>query len=284
MTTFKAPLLHRGVVRLKGSDKVLFLQGLVTNDVRKVDEKGAIYAALLTPQGRFLYDLFITQTEDGDWLIDCERPQDLIKRLNIYKLRSDVYLEDLSHRYGVYALWGDPLSFSNIPHGDILLSDPRSLFLGQRLYAHTLFNDGIKEQTLDDYDRHRLSLGVADGGRDIPVERGIILECNFEEMGAIDWQKGCYMGQELTARTRYRGLVRKRLFPVKISGKTPEFGSMIVDACQQEVGEVRTTAGEYGLALLRLSIFEEKAFPLMCEGAVLDPWIPDWMNLQVPSS
>jgi folate-binding protein YgfZ len=271
---FLTELPHRTVIQLSGPDKVPFLQGLVTNDVTKIDKDNPIYTALLTPQGKFLFDLFVFQFDDS-WWIDCERVRanELIKRLTLYKLRSQIELFDLSATYRVFASWEENISYIK---GGVSINDPRLPQLGQRIYASTILES--KLSPLDEYDVHRLSLGVPDGSRDIPIDKGIILECGFDEMHAIDWNKGCYMGQELTARTRYRGLVRKRLLPVLIEGNVPEPYTPIF-LNEKEVGEMRTSAKKHGLALLRLENIKDSLPTLKCGNTNLTPYIPSWMRL-----
>lgn len=274
--TFLAELPHRSLIRISGNDKVAFLQGLVTNDVNKVQEGKALYTALLTPQGKFLHDLFIISYQ-GDWLIDCEkeRAADLIKRLSLYKLRSQVEIINCSQDYKVYAHWGKS---QNVPSSVLVIDDPRLPALGQRIYVNTSEAPFQELSLFEKYDAYRLSFGIPDGSRDIPIEKGIILECGLDELHAIDWQKGCYMGQELTARTRYRGLVRKRLLPVKINGVAPPpFSPVFLNG--EEIGEMRTSALSYGLALLRLELIRDTLPTLTSEQAVLSPFIPDWMQL-----
>jgi folate-binding protein YgfZ len=135
----------------------------------------------------------------------------------------------------------------------------------------------VKWASFEDYDLHRLKLGVPDGSRDILVDRGILLECGFDELNAIDWNKGCYMGQELTARTRYRGLVRKRLIPVRIQGAVPAFQSPVFQG-SAEVGDMRTAAPGWGIARLRLEALS-KPLPFQCSNATLIPHVPQWMHL-----
>jgi len=122
-----------------------------------------------------------------------------------------------------------------------------------------------------------LKLGIPDGNRDVIVDRGILLECGFEELNAIDWNKGCYVGQELTARTRYRGLVRKRLIPVCIQGQTPGFQSPVLQN-GLEVGEMRTVKGEWGIAMIRLEALS-KPQSFHAGSATLIPHLPEWMKL-----
>lgn len=279
MTLSVALLPHRQVVCLRGEDKAAFLQGLVTNDVKKINSNVGLYTALLTPQGKFLNDLFIVETETGDWFLDCEDPYNLVKRLNFFKLRSSIELVNLEHQYEVYAIWGEDSSLFQKEGGDILIADPRLPELGYRLYRSksSVFSP---LDTLEAYDYHRISLGVADGSRDIPLQKGVVLEYNFNELGAINWEKGCYVGQELMARTHYRGTLHKRLLPVKIEGEAPPYGTPIFNTAKEEVGELKSTAKGVGLAMLRLSIFQTPlSLVLECEQTQLSPFIPHWLSL-----
>ncbi|MCE3230184.1 MAG: glycine cleavage system protein [Alphaproteobacteria bacterium] len=291
-------LPNRGVVKITGKDRGAFLQGLITNDVHKITSEQAIYAALLSPQGKFQYDLFIVAAiKNGEetWLIECEgsRVDTLLKRLLLYKLRSDVTIENVSDHFQVFALWGsnalDTVGFPFQPgvaktlQEGIAFVDPRLTDLGIRIIlppdkAPGFFeSQGVKQVPFENYDLHRLKLGIPDGSRDVEVDRGILLEVGFDDLNAIDWNKGCYMGQELTARTRYRGLVRKRLIPVHIQGETPSFESPVFQG-DAEVGEMRTAAPGWGIALLRLEALS-KPLPFQCGNATLMPHIPQWMHL-----
>jgi folate-binding protein YgfZ len=277
-------LSNRGVLSIRGKDKFTFLQGLVTNDVSKIAKGQAIYAALLSPQGKFQYDLFIIADNAGEWLIDCERDRAemLLKRLSLYKLRSDVTLENRSDTHTVLAVWeGSP------PQEEIVFLDPRLSEFGSRMIVPTEKMSEICHRTsltlapFDAYDLYRLTWGIPDGSRDILIDRGIILECGFEELKAIDWNKGCYMGQELTARTHYRGLVRKRLLPVRIEGGTPAFQAPIIQD-GAEVGDMRTALKGHGIAMIRLEALQ-KPLPFSCETATVIPYIPEWMVLPTPN-
>jgi folate-binding protein YgfZ len=280
MTISVTRLSHRYLIRLEGADKVAFLQGLVTNDVSKIASNELLYAALLTPQGKFLNDLFITETEKGDWLIDCENPSYLIKKLNFFKLRSAVELINLADQYEVYAVWGEGSSSFKKNVEDVLVTDPRLPDLGYRLYHQKGLPINSSLMELEDYDHHRLKLGVADGSRDIPPQKGVILEYNFDELGAINWDKGCYVGQELMARTHYRGAIHKRLLPVKIEGDPPAYGALIFNSLKEEVGELKSTAKGIGIAMLRLSIFQNSSYLVLdCEQSKITPFIPTWLSL-----
>ena len=269
MSFFITHLAHRSLIRLSGPDKASFLQGLITNDVTKISYQHPLYSAFLTPQGKFLNDLFIIETANGDWLIDGENAEDLLKRLSLFKLRSNIVLENLKEQYSVYAVWDDAVP----PLEGIAINDPRLPQLGQRWYMSPDVGLTMLLSPLETYDRHRILLGVGDGSRDVPVQRGVILEHNFNELGAIDWQKGCYMGQELIARTHYRGEIRKRLLPVKIEGPAVPYGAAILDAQGEEVGEMRTSVNDYGLAMLRLSVFDTQPVELKGNQTILKPWI-----------
>ncbi len=174
-------LSNRGAVRIRGQDKLAFLQGLITNDVNKISTDQAIYAALLSPQGKFQYDLFIVASAANDdaWLIDCDRDRAemLIKRLSLYKLRSDVTLENISDTHTVLAIWeGSP------PKKEIAFPDPRLSGFGSRMIVPTESVSDICHLVsltltpFDEYDLYRLTWGIPDGSRDILVDRGIILE------------------------------------------------------------------------------------------------------------
>src|SRR5262245_29488956 len=283
---------QRGLVAVAGEDRTAFLQGLVSNDVRAVAAERAVYAALLTPQGRYLHDFFIAAIGETLYL-DCEaeRRDDLRRRLSVYRLRSKVTLADATADHVVALLYGADvgarLGLRDEPgaakpwEGGVLYADPRLPELGARAIlprAHadeTLARAGLVPGNAADYDRLRLSLGVPDGSRDLPVEKAILLENGFDELHGIDWQKGCYMGQELTARTKYRGLVRKRLLPVEIDGPLPASGTPVM-AGDQDAGEMRSGADGLGLALLRL---EHLDAGLRCGDSRLKPRRPRWANL-----
>jgi len=290
-------LEDRGVLAIAGDDARTFLQGLISNDINKVSATRAIHAALLTPQGKYLHDFFIAETPDGGLLMDCERArlEDLAKRLKLYKLRAKATIEDQSEQWRIAALPGgagtaaldSDAGTAQVKDGGVLFTDPRLAALGARAILPadsaeaTLSGLGLTAGDRAAYDILRLDLGVPDGSRDMVVDKSILLESGFDELNGVDWKKGCYMGQELTARTKYRGLIKKRLLPVEIVGPLPEAGTPItLDG--KEVGEVRSTAtagsGGRGLALIRLEHLE--AGPFDAAGAKITPRKPDWAVLQ----
>jgi len=285
----------RGIVAIGGSDRLSFLQGLITNDVLRVGTHRAVYAALLTPQGRYLHDFFVAAIGESLYLdAEAGRRDDLRRRLSLYRLRAKVTVSDATSDFAAAILFGDGimdrLSLWAEPglampwEGGVVFVDPRLVDLGARAIlpragvAAALSRHGFLPGATADYDRLRLSLGVPDGSRDLPVEKAILLENGFDELHGIDWQKGCYMGQELTARTKYRGLVRKRLLPVEIDGPLPAPGTPVMLG-DKEVGEMRSGNSGIGLALLRIEYLEGiQAGALACGESRLTPHRPAWAN------
>ena len=293
-----AILEARGLVEAAGPDVRPFLQGMVSADVDKLSPERALWAAFLTPQGKFLHEFFLTldpgpEAGEDRVLLDCEaaRLDDLRTRLGRYKLRARVTLEDVSARYAVAAVFGaGALEALGLPAqagraapfaGGLVHVDPRLPALGARAVLPradaeaALQGAGFAPAGPADYDALRIRLGVPDGSRDLEVERATLLENGFDELGGIDWDKGCFMGQELTARTKYRGLVKKRLVPVEIDGPAPEPGTPVT-ADGKDVGVLRSTADGLGLALIRLEHLEA---PLSAGAARLTVRKPDWMKV-----
>ncbi|MCS6853798.1 MAG: folate-binding protein [Elioraea sp.] len=198
-----AELPARGVVSVCGPDSRVFLQGLVSNDVSQVAPgQPAVWAALLTPQGKWLADFFLIAHGERI-LLDCERGQAswLVAHLARYRLRARVEIADESDRWAVFAAWGETAP------GGLAARDPRLPEAGWRRLAQP--GTVLCDATEADYDRHRLTLGLPDGSRDLESGRTVLLEAGFDELNGISWTKGCWMGQELTARTKYRGLGQK---------------------------------------------------------------------------
>ena len=285
----------RGVIEITGEDRIEFLQGLVSNDVTKATAARAIYAALLTAQGRYLFDFFIIARGDALYLdAEASRLAELQRRLSIYKLRAKVGLSDASARLSVAAAWGDgtPQALSLGGRGaarefagGVAYLDPRLEALGARFLLPRENGDapaqaGFAASDTETYDRHRLALGVPDGTRDLMPEKALPMEAGFDELNAIDWQKGCYMGQELTARMKHRALVKKRLLPVAIDGAAPAPGTAITQN-GSDAGEMLSAQGGRGLALLRLDAVQaaqKNGADLEAGAARLKPEMPGWMR------
>ncbi len=292
-------LSNRGVIRIGGGDRRNFLQGLISNDINLCTPEQPIYAAFLTPQGKFLHDMFIVDS-DGAFLVDCEsaRANDLLKRLGMHKLRAKVTLED-APEYEVWAMW-EPTELSSflrkpessqsigqnlrkdtldpdLRRGDaVFFEDPRLPALGARAIVKKGASPDGQRVDFSVYDKHRLALGVPDGSRDILVEKSTLLECNLDLLNGISWTKGCYMGQELTARMYHRALVKKRLFPVKIEGPAPALGAPVL-ANGEDIGEMRSSCGDLGLALLKIEKVRTNEL-FSCGNSTLKPVLPEWMK------
>jgi tRNA-modifying protein YgfZ len=266
-----AALPARAIIAITGEDRVPFLQGLVSNDVTDAAPGRAVWAALLTPQGKWLADFFILS--DGErLLLDCERAQApmLRERLTRYRLRSRIALSETDLR--VFVAWG------RTPEVDgIVARDPRLAEAGWRiLFAGEL----VVNATAEEWDLHRTTLGLPDGSRDMEPEKSILLEAGFDELNGVSWTKGCYMGQELTARTKYRGLVKRRLVPVRIDGVVPAPGTPILRD-GREVGIMRSAVGRQGMAVVRMEALESV---LTTEGATISPMIPGWLRGSIAES
>ena len=265
-----AYLPDRGVVEISGEDRATYLQGLISNDVAALAPGQAVWAALLTPQGKWLADFFVLAQPDR-FLLDCERTQAemLVAKLSRFRLRSKVALRDASAEFAVHAGWSSPA-----PAHGIVFADPRLPEAGWRALL-----DGAMHGAMDAsaYALHRLELGLPGGSEDMEAEKSVLLEAGFDELHGVSWTKGCYMGQELTARTRYRGLVKRRLVPVTVEGALPAPGTLVFRG-EAEVGTMRSGLGSQGMALLRLEAITAGA-PLRCGGASLTPRLPAWMHL-----
>lgn len=210
----------------------------------------------------------------------------LIKKLSLFKLRSKVTLEDAGSAYDVHVLFGDGAENAlggaqqtKTADGAILYADPRIAEAGVRVIAPKGANIAgldAEQASEDEYQRHRLRLGLPEAPLDLEKDKSILLESGFDELSGVDWKKGCYMGQELTARTKYRGLIKKRLVPVMVDGVTEPGTDIMLDG--KVVGDVRSLSGDIGMAMLRLQAIASGG-PLQAGDATLTPAPPAWMQL-----
>lgn len=296
--SFYAVLNDRAVIRVSGPDRVSFLQGLVSNNIETISATKSGYGALLTPQGKFLFDFFVYQQDEDSLLIECERGEngqraaELFKKLRMYKLRAKAELTDVTDSYDVIAVFGKdaltnlfkdtaPGTTGRIADG-IKAVDPRLSAMGARILLPKnslaeMAAIGATESDAESYHKLRVTLGLPNGSEELEVEKSILLENGFEELGGVDFKKGCYMGQELTARTKYRGLVRKRLLPITIDGAAPEAGTIIMNG-DKEAGTIRSVHGSVGLALIRLERVGDDA-DLVAGHAKITVNVPDWVQL-----
>lgn len=249
--THPANLPGRGIIRLSGPDRIRFAQSLFTNDLTLLDGQPVLYAALLTPQGRFLHDFFLFNVENT-LLLECEggaRAEDLARRLNAYRLRTDVNITVQPHARVTSLLPGAPRP-GVLPEGAILYPDPRHKDMGSRI----LLTDEVINQERRDFalwDRHRIALCIPDGSRDILQEQDTVIEAGLDRLHGVSFTKGCYVGQELTARLHHRGLTKKRLYTVQKADGLPPAGADIRLKDGHLAGQMRSSCRDRGLALLR---------------------------------
>ena len=288
---------QRGIVRLTGPDARGLLQGLISNDVDSLTPSRAVYAALLTPQGKYLFDFLLSQGSD-EILLDTEtaRAAALIQRLSMYRLRAQVAIENAGDTLAVLAVFGEgtverlglaaEAGMARTEGNALLAVDPRLADLGVRVVLPIgevdafMVAHGLAPAPFAAYDRHRLALGVPDGTRDLIVEKSLLLESGFEELNGVSFTKGCFVGQELTARTKHRALVKKRLVPVRVTGALPEPGTPVTRG-GRDAGDLRSGVDGIALALLRLEqLATTLTAPLMAGEAQLEPAPPAWLRIQ----
>jgi folate-binding protein YgfZ len=232
----------------------------------------------------------MVKTGEAIWLdAEAARLGDLKRRLSIYRLRAKVTLEERPDLATAAVFDGSQFGLPDKPGAargldtGVAFTDPRLAALGARIIlprdrlGTVLAEAGATAADFGEYDRLRLALGIPDGSRDLVLDKSILLESGFDELNGVDWDKGCYIGQELTARTKYRGLIKKRLFPVRIDGPTPEPGA-IITFDGHEAGEMRSRRDTIGLALLRLEAIGGGQRLAVGETAIV-PITPAWMKL-----
>jgi tRNA-modifying protein YgfZ len=258
----RANLPSRALIAVAGADWRGFLQGLLTQDALTLAPGEARFAALLTPQGRLLYDLFLIGRDDGCWL-DCQAGvrAALLQRLTIYRLRAKVSLEP--DAAPVFAAWGAA------PAGDGWILDPRLPALGWRGYGLAAAPNADEA----DYERHRLGVG-APGPTDWGEDQAYPLEADFDLLNGIDFRKGCFVGQETTSRMKRRGSIKSRMLPISFDGAAPPAGAEIL-AGTLRAGQVLSGVDGRAMALVRLDRIEGAS--LMVEGRACAVLRPEWM-------
>jgi tRNA-modifying protein YgfZ len=259
MTNKTARLEDRGVVRVAGDDAASFLQGLLTNDVETLKPGEARYAGLLTPQGKILFDMIVVRVGSDSgaaFLIDCAAAQgpDLARRLGFYKLRAKVAIADESAERGVAAFWGGPPGALT---DAVVYRDPRDPRLGWRaILPRTV---GLGTENVATYEALRIDAVVPKGGVDFAYGDAFPHDANFDLLNGVDFEKGCYVGQEVVSRMRHRGTGRKRVARVRLASDAPPPGTPVVDG-ELPVGTLGSSSGREALAMLRLDrVAEAKA-------------------------
>ncbi|WP_165793457.1 YgfZ/GcvT domain-containing protein [Hyphococcus luteus] len=261
-------LSDRAVIRLEGEDRLSFLQGVVTQDLDRLKEAPAIFAALLTPQGKILFDFFIVKA-DGALYLDCnaEAAPALLKRLSLYKLRAKVALE-IDESLHVVA------SESELNEG-FAFADPRLAALGWR----ALVENGDDAED-GDYDRRRIAHGVPEFGKDFASDEMFLLDVNYDALAGVSYKKGCFIGQEVSSRMKRKGDPRRRTAIATFEGPAPEKGAAIT-AGGSTLGEIMSGTGTGALAMIRLDRWEKaetEETPVECGGAALLLQIPAYLE------
>jgi tRNA-modifying protein YgfZ len=260
MSKKAAVLEDRGVVSVAGADAASFLQGLLTNDVERLEPSEARYAALLTPQGKILFDMIVVRAAGADgaaYLLDCAAAQaaDLARRLGFYKLRAKVAVADESVGRAVAAFWGgEPAPIE----GGLLYPDPRDPRLGWRAIVPRPIAAALGSEHAAEYEGLRIGVAAPKGGVDFAYGDAFPHDANLDLLHGVDFDKGCYVGQEVVSRMKHRGRTRKRIARVKLAGPAPMPGTPVVDR-ELAVGTLGSSSGREALALLRLDRVEDAA-------------------------
>ena len=272
MSKKAAMLEDRAVIRVSGEDATSFLQGLLTNDVERLHPSEARYSALLTPQGKILFDMIVVRMAGGaepSYLIDCTGAQaaDLTKRLGFYKLRAKVAIADKSAERAVAAFWGaEPASVEGL-----LYADPRDPRLGWRGVLPRPVAAAIGTEHVNEYEGLRIAVGAPKGGLDFAYADAFPHDANFDLLHGVDFEKGCYVGQEVVSRMKHRGTARKRVARVKLAGPAPAPGTPVMDR-ELAVGALGSSSGREALAMLRIDRVEDASTagrPLSAGGIML---------------
>ncbi len=288
-------LEDRSILYINGLDTKDFLQNLISNDINKVNDNFSCFASLLTPQGKFLYEFIVIKHKSG-YFIDCEKSQseEIFKQLNTYKIRSKVEILNLSNEF-VVASFGyekyisienskDIEGFTFRYREDPIILDPRNKALGARLIINleklylSLKKLNLKNDKIEKYYSHSHKLGIVPKNLNKLQNKLFGIECNYEELSGIDFKKGCYVGQENTARIKLKNKLLKRLLPIKIvSGKLNEDEKIYNN--NVEIGKILINE-EYPFALIK---FKDKNFNkdqiFRCENGSFKIFIPEWLEI-----
>lgn len=258
----------RAILSVRGPEAGHFLHNLLTSDIDHLAESQAAYAALLTPQGKILFDMIVLRQGDG-YLIDCAASQraDLMKRLAMYKLRAQVEItarDDLAVGVSPVEIAGG-------------YRDPRSPEIGWRII-------GTPEGEAEGYDAARIAAGLADTSADLGSGELFPHEANLDQLGGVNFRKGCYVGQEVVSRMEHRGLARSRILPVVLDGGAAPPKGTDIRAGDKQVGTLLSSAGTSALALLRLDRLAEATAPLLADGVTVRVLKPAWAKYDVPGA
>jgi len=287
-----ALLPDRGVVRVAGPDAEKFLNGTITADLDVLARQAAAHSALLTPQGKILFDFFVTRTPEGEgtFLLETDRElaDGLAKRLRMYMLRANVKAENVSAAFEVAAVWGgSPAAHDKL----VVYEDPRLAEMGLRVVApvppglaaaqDNVAGD-VERVAAEAYHAHRIALGVPEAGKDFPIGDTFPHEADLDLLNGVSFEKGCFIGQEVVSRMKHRGNVRKRVVPVE--GAAPLRSRAPITVGGAEIGSIGSVAGVHGLALIRLDRAAEAAAKgqvLLADGVAVTLRKPVWADFEL---
>jgi folate-binding protein YgfZ len=276
-------LPNRSIIKISGPDRLSFLQGLITQDINLI-QKHPIYSLILTSTGRFFADLFISKASD-DILMDVDKDikEDIISYLSKYKLRSRVSItkcDDFLISYATIKKDDDVEKYINPP---FVYADPRLPSMGVRvIHRESVKNinnfKNFKDATFDFYNYHRIINGIPEVS-DMDVGKSMPIEYNMDHLNAISWTKGCYIGQELTARTKHQGIIRKRTLPFSIVESTVFEEPTSITQDGKNVGTVKSFQGKNGIAMIRMESLESGSNLTLSCGAIVNFSIPSWLHI-----
>jgi tRNA-modifying protein YgfZ len=286
-----ALLPDRGVIKVVGDEARAFLHGLVSADILALAPGAARFCALLTPQGKVIADFFVLEAppaQGGGFFLDVARSLTpaLVAKLNLYKLRSRLIIEDLSEILGVLAAWdGEARTGYGLGYGDPRLPAlGLRVMVGPHLAAAAAADLGAALVDASEYEAHRIALGIPSGGADFRYGDAFPHEADMDQLHGIDFAKGCYVGQEVVSRMEHRGSARTRAVPVRYEGATPAVGSTVT-AGERQLGTMGSAAEGNGLALLRLDRVAEalsNGQPLLAGSVPIRLVKPDWARFAFP--
>jgi folate-binding protein YgfZ len=285
-----ALLPDRGVVRVAGPDAEKFLNGSITADLRVLAKQAAVHSALLTTQGKMMFEFFALKAPDGGFLLETAKDlaDDLVKRFKAFMLRAKVEAENASGAYEAAAYWGGAPAASD---KRIIYADPRLPELGARMLASAppgfAADPGDVEGeaewvTTEAYHAHRVALGVPEAGKDFPIGDTYPHEADFDQLNGVSFAKGCFVGQETVARMKHKGVVRKRVVPVEASAPLKSGAPIMLGAT--EIGTIGSVVGTRALALVRLDRAAEasaKGQAILADGVAISLRKPGWATFEL---
>jgi tRNA-modifying protein YgfZ len=285
-----ALLPDRGVVRVTGPDAEKFLNGSITADLKTLAKQPAVHSALLTTQGKMMFEFFALKAPDGGFLLETARDlaDDLVKRFKAFMLRAKVEVENISAGYEVAAVWDGTL-----PANDkrIVYADSRLPEMGARMLASVppgfAADPGDVEGdaqwvSTEAYHAHRVALGVPEAGKDFPIGDTYPHEADFDVLNGVSFAKGCFVGQETVARMKHKGVVRKRVVPVEAEAPLKSGAPIMLG--EAEIGSIGSVVGTRGLALVRLDRAAEaraKGQAILADGVAISLRKPDWATFEL---